>query len=153
MMSAPSDPSPALDHLDQSSSATGTVSGLSPGPTEFGPLADPPRVDGAEIIGDPVDDESGAGSPPEAPAPPSEDQDPNDLLGEALQTYEAVSIPLEEQPGFVLPPLLMERAGHIGQETASISAEITEIERANEAAEPVAPTESVEASADKKESK
>jgi hypothetical protein len=64
-----------------------------------------------------------------------------------------VSIPLEDQPGFVLPPVLMERAEHIGQETASISAEITEIERANEAAEPVAPTESAEASADRKESK
>jgi hypothetical protein len=93
------------------------------------------------------------GSLSEAVAPSSADQDPADLPGEALQTRDAVSIPLEDQPGFVLPPVLMERAEHIGQETASISAEITEIERANEAAEPVAPTESAEASADRKESK
>lgn len=152
-MNAPSDPSPALDQLDQSSSATGTVAGLSPGPNEFGPLADPPRVDGAEIIGGPADDESDEGNLSGAVAPSLEDKDPADLLGEALQTHDAVSIPLEEQPGFVLPPLLMERAGHIGKESATISAEITEIEKANEAAEPVPPTESAEASADKKESK
>ena len=93
------------------------------------------------------------GSPSGARTPSLEGQDPADLPGEALQTRDAVSIPLEDQPGFVLPPMLMERADHIGQETASIAAEITEIERANEAAEPVAPTESVEASADSKESK
>lgn len=152
-MSAPPDPSLAPDQTEQSSPATGTVSGLLPGPAEFGPLADPPRADGAEIIGGPADDELGAGSPSGAVAPSPEDQDPADLPGEALQTHDAVSIPFEDQPGFVLPPILMERAGHIGQETASISAEITEIERANEAAEPVPPTESAEASADKKESK
>jgi hypothetical protein len=152
-MSAQPDPSPVSDRVGQSPSATGTVSGLSSDQTEFGPLADPPRVDGAEIIGEPADDELEKGSLSEAVAPSSADQDPADLPGEALQTRDAVSIPLEDQPGFVLPPMLMERAEHIGQETASISAEITEIERANEAAEPVAPTESAEASADRKESK
>jgi|GEM_PF-2030408 hypothetical protein len=158
-MSAPTDPSPVPDQVGQAGqageapSATGTVAGLSPDQTEFGPLEDPPRVDGAEIIGGPADDELGEGGPSDTVAPSSDHQDPADLPDEALQTHGAVSIPLEDQPGFVLPPILMERADHIGQETASIAAEITEIERANEAAEPVVPTESVEASADSKESK
>jgi hypothetical protein len=158
-MSEPTDPAPVPDQVGQagqvgeSPPATGTVAGLSPDQTAFGPLEDPPRVDGAEIIGGPADDELGEGGPSDAVAPPSDHQDPADLPGEALQTHGAVSIPLEDHPGFVLSPVLMERAAHIGQETASIAVEITEIERANEAAEPVAPTESVEASADSKESK
>ncbi len=152
-MSAPPGPSPAPHQVDQSPSATGTVSGLPSDQTPFGPLADPPRVDGAEIIGGPADDELEKASPSEAAEPSLENQDPGGLLGEALQTDDPVSIPSEDQPGFYLPPVLMERADHIGQETASISAEITDIERANEAAEPVEPTEAVEASADKKESK
>lgn len=142
-------PSPA----DPLPSATGTVAGPSSEQPAFGPLEDPPRVEATEIIGEPADDDSEAGRPSEPETAPLEEQDPNDLRGDPLQTRDAVSIPPEDQPGFVLPRVLMERADHIGQETASISVEITEIERANEAAEPVAPTESVEASADKKESK
>ncbi len=152
-MSTSPDPSPAPIQVEPLPSATGTVAGPSSEQTAFGPLEDPPRVEAVEIIGEPADDDLEGGSPSGPETAPLENPDPNDLPGEPLQTRDAVSIPLEDPPGFVLPLFLMERADHIGQETASISAEITEIERANEAAEPVAPTESVEASADKKESK
>jgi hypothetical protein len=103
----------------------------SPDAAGFGPLEDPPRVEGVELIGQPPEDDT---------APALESDDP-------------VSIPSMQQAGFVLPDELMQRAGQIGHETALITAHVVEIEKANEAADAAMAAESSDSGGDKKESK
>ncbi len=96
----------------------------------FGPLEDPPRVEGVELIGQPPDEE----------------------FPQPLESEPAASIPPEEQVGFALPVELMERADQIGEETAVISRHILEIEKANEAASAAHAATTAEPAGDKKES-
>lgn len=97
----------------------------------FGPLEDPPRVEGVELIGHPLEDD---------PVP-------------ALESDDSVPIPSSQQVGFVLPVELMQRADQICHESALITAQVVEIEKANEAAEAATLAESVDSGGDKKESK
>ena len=125
----------------EASEATGTVAG--PVPAEaidqadadgaaFGPLDDPPRVEGVELIGDPVDDPAAVQSPPIASGVAGvEDPDAD----RRLESSEAVSNPLMEPVGYFLPPDVMQRADEIGRETLAIAAHVAEIELANEATE------------------
>ena len=97
----------------------------------FGPLEDPPRVEGVELIGRDPDD----------PGPP------------ALESADSASTPPEEQVGFVLPVELMQRADQIGQETAVIAAQVLEIEKVNDEAEAaMAAAASADSDGDTKES-
>lgn len=152
-MSDERDSNHPADQEASSPAATGTVAGAPGDIAGFGPLQDPPQIDNVEIIGGPADDEprDGGGAEDTTFPPPGLNQD--DEEGEPLQSGEAVSTPFLDQPGFVLPPLLMQRAEQIGQDTAAISAEINEIERANDTAEPAAPAEPTDPAPDKKESK
>lgn len=141
------------DQESPSSAMTGTVAGASDDVAGFGPLQDPPRIDDVEIIGGPADDETveGVGAADENSRLPG--LNPDGAEGEGLETGDAVSTPSLDQPGFVLPPALMQRAEQIGQETAAISAEVNGIERANEMAESAVQAESTDPSPEKKESK
>ena len=96
----------------------------------FGPLEDPPRVEGVELIGEPPDAEANL----------------------ALESDGSVSIPEEEQVGFVLPLELMQRAEQIGEETAQIAAQVLQIEKVNEVAEGAMSAESADLGAEQKES-
>lgn len=100
---------------------------------EFGPLDDPPRVEGVELIGEDADEAT-----TEFPV--------------GLESSPAASIPPEQPPGFTLPVEMMQRAGEIGQETAAISEHVQDIERVNEEAEAALKPESGDPGADGKES-
>lgn len=152
-MSDEHDRSGQLDQESSSPATTGTVAGTSDDAAGFGPLQDPPRIDDVEIIGGPADDEAVAGEGAADETSPIPGLNQEAAEAEGLQTGDAVSTPSLDQPGFVLPPALMQRAEQIGQDTAAISAEVNGIERANEMAESAAQAESADPSPEKKESK
>jgi len=118
------------DALD--SGATGTVAALPPVPAEtppataetpqaesgFGPLEDPPKLDGVKMIGEPEEHEQATAA---------------DSSEVALAESES---PVEEAPSIdpallAIDPALAARANEIANETAAIGEELTQIEHAN----------------------
>jgi len=128
--------------------STGTVAAVdasaepSTPPPEFGPLEDPPRVEGVELIGEPEDGEG------QAEARSSDLTDETPL---ALESGDVGSTPLRQRVGYLLPKDLMQRATDVREETAAIAAEVTEIEKANPSAEPLGDTDLASAAAETKE--
>ena len=132
-MSADSSRTSDRDSAAPETEATGTVAGIESrgdGPAvaagdAFGPLDDPPRVEGVELIGEPIGildtDEQAAEAEPV--------KDSNDgSLSEGLESADSASNPFEQQPGFVLPGELMSRVVEIERATAAIASQIAEIE-------------------------
>jgi len=127
---------------------TGTVAAIdvsaepSIPPPEFGPLGDPPRVEGVELIGEPEGGEGHA----EAVS--------SDLANEtplALESGEVGSTPLRQRVGYLLPKHVMQRASEVREETAAIAADVTEIEKANPIVESLDDTGLATTAADTKE--
>lgn len=147
-MNAEQHPETGVEGVGAAPTATGTVAAAdlsaesSTPPPEFGPLEDPPRVEGVELIGEPGEGEerTEAGSP--------------DLSNEtslALESGDVGSIPLRQPVGYLLPKDVMQRASDVREETAAIAAEVTEIEKANPPAESLGDTGLTSAAAETKE--
>jgi len=147
-MNAAQPPETGSEGLAAEPPATGTVAAAdasaepSTPPPEFGPLEDPPRVEGVELIGEPGEGEG----KPETHSPDLSSETPL-----ALESGDVGSIPLRQRVGYLLPGDVMQRASDVREETAAIAAEVTEIEKANPPAESLGDTGLASAAAETKE--